>query len=217
MRPRADVSTFTGPSAGEDAALSRVSVRAVRALDRSLVVGAGLVSVVCLVVIGLTLFVSVVLRYVSGSSLPFATELPTFLFPWLVCSGIVAAAGAGGHLAVDFVVERLPGPVQRVVRTVMWLLVMLTLVIITLAALRLRASFAGQTTPILRWPAGLSYLSFPLALIALLVHSVGRLVAAALGHPPAPAFLSEAEDTTPDDKDASRSVEAELATSEVRP
>jgi TRAP-type C4-dicarboxylate transport system permease small subunit len=181
------------------------------------VVGAGLISVACLVVIGLTLFVSVVLRYLSGSSLSFATELPTYLFPWLVCSGIVAAAGASGHLAVDFLVERMPPVVRRAVRTVMWLLVTLTLVIIVLAALRLRGSYAGQSTPILHWPAGLSYLSFPLALVALLVHALGRLVAALLGHPPAPAFLSEAQDSAPDDEHASRSVEAELAMSEDHP
>ncbi|KQX61879.1 hypothetical protein ASD06_15130 [Angustibacter sp. Root456] len=201
-----------GPAAPPEtpAAPASRSVRVVRGLDRALVVGAGFVSVACLMIVGVTLFVSVVLRYLSGASLPFATELPTFLFPWLVCSGIVAAAGAGGHLAVDFFVERMPKVAQRVVRTLMWLLVTLTLVIITLAALRLRGSYAHQNTPILGWPAVLSYLSFPLALLALLVHAVGRFVAALLGHPPLPSFLGEAE-TVGADAAADAEADAELA------
>lgn len=157
-----------------------------RRLDHGLVVAGGVLAVATMVVIGLTLLVSVVLRYVSGSSLPFATELPTYLFPWLVCGGIVAAAGAGGHLAVDFVVTRLPRPAARVVPGVMWLLVTVTLVGTAVSALGLTATFEGQTTATLGWPTLGSYLAFPISLVLLAMHAAGRTIAAILALPDSP-------------------------------
>jgi len=150
-------------------------------LERALVVLGGVVAVTALVAIGGTLLVSVALRYTTGTSLEFATELPSYAFPWLVCGGIVAAAGVAGHMAVDFVVVRLPRRVRQVVELVAWASILLVLVWTVMAALRLVDSFAGQGTPILGWPAVGSYWAFPIALIALAVHAVGRLVATLLG------------------------------------
>lgn len=149
-----------------------------RAFDRVLVLAGGSVGVVVALVIGTVLLTSVTLRYVSGSSLGFATELPSYLFPWLVCGGIVAAAGAGGHLAVDFFVLRLPAAIRRYVVSAMWVLVALVLANTVFAALRIVDAFTGQSTAILGWPAVGSYLAFPLTLIVLAVHSSGRAVAA---------------------------------------
>lgn len=160
-------------------------------LDKAFVYGAGTVSVICLLVIGVVLFVSVILRYAAGSSLPFATELPTFLFPWLICGGIVAAAGAGGHLAVDFFVERLPTAVRRWLRTAMWLLIAIALVFVAWAALGLVQTFSGVSTPILGWPAGLSYVAFPVALVCLVVHAVGRVAAAFFALPGSAGLVAD--------------------------
>jgi TRAP-type transport system small permease protein len=168
----AERSTAAGPAAVE---------RVIRGFDRLLVLVGGAAAVVVLVVVGLTLATSVVLRYVSGSSLGFATELPSYLFPWLVTGGVVAAAGANGHLAVDFFVERIPPRARRVVTTAMWALVVFAFVNLTAASLRLIDAFTGQATPILGWPAAGSYLAFPAALAVLTVHSAGRAVAALLG------------------------------------
>lgn len=164
----------------------------IRRLDQGLTLIGGVLAGAVMVVIGLTLLVSVVLRYVSGSSLPFATELPTYLFPWLVCGGIVAAAGAGGHLAVDFVVTRLPGVAKRIVPAAMWLLVTITLVGTARSALTLTATFEGQTTAILGWPTLGSYVAFPIGLALLAVHAAGRTVAAALGLPAGATQYTEA-------------------------
>ena len=43
---------------------------------------------------------NVILRYTTGASLQWASELPELLFPWLVLSGIVLAAQHGSHIAV---------------------------------------------------------------------------------------------------------------------
>ena len=165
----------------------------VAALDRALVLGAGAVAVVCITVIGLTLLVSVVLRYVSGSSLPFATELPAYLFPWLVCSGIVSAAAVGGHLAVDYFVLRSPAVAQRIVHVATWALVVVVLAAASWWAFGLLAGYRGQRTPILGWPSVGGYVAYPICLALLAVHSLGRWVAVVLGLPaPAGMFADDA-------------------------
>jgi TRAP-type C4-dicarboxylate transport system permease small subunit len=169
----------TANATGRAAAVGRW----VKRLDRVLVLVGSTVAILVIVIVGGTLLTSVVLRYVAGSSLAFATELPSYLFPWLVCGGIVAAAGAAGHLAVDFFVNKLPAKAHRLLTTVMWALVVVSLVLLTLAGGRLFAAFEGQSTPILGWPTVGSYIALPLALAFLSLHAAARTVASAVGVP----------------------------------
>lgn len=152
--------------------------------DRLLIWVGGAAGVAMLTVIGLTLLVSVTLRYASGSSLSFATELPQYLFPWLICGGVVAAAGAHAHLAVDVLVRQLPELPQRVVAIVMWALVTFTLWVLFTAAIRVIGSYTGSVTPILQLPQAGSYAVWPVTLGVLTIHAAGRLLAAAVGLPP---------------------------------
>ncbi|NTE84520.1 TRAP transporter small permease subunit [Agrobacterium tumefaciens] len=53
---------------------------------------------------------NVVVRYVSArGGLSFAQELPMLMFPWFIIAGIVIAAHAGGHMAVEWLYEKLAG------------------------------------------------------------------------------------------------------------
>lgn len=179
----------------------------VRRMERGMARVANAVTVVTTTIIGLMLLVAVTLRYLLGSSLPYATEVPTYLFPWLICGGIVTAAVTGGHLAVDVVVERLPRSARRALRTAMWTLIAVVLAIVTVLALSLRDTFAGQVTPILRWPSQLSYVAYPLALAALTAHAVGRSITSALGAPPPSDAFAEVSAIT-DDVDGREGVAA---------
>mgnify|MGYP006171134405 CR=1 FL=1 len=61
-------------------------------LERAIVAVCSLVLWLTTAVIFLILTANTVLRYVSGSSLQWANELPELLFPWLVMAGVVMAA-----------------------------------------------------------------------------------------------------------------------------
>lgn len=177
----------TAPATGAAAVVERW----VRRLDRLLILVGGATAVLVLVIVGITLLTSVVLRYVSGSSLGFATELPSYLFPWLICGGIIAAAATNGHLAVDFFVERLPGRPRRVVAVSMWLLVVFAFWVLLTASVRIMGAYS-QSTPILGWPSVGSYFAFPITLAVLMVHSAGRAVATAVGVDTGPQTMPEA-------------------------
>src|SRR3954470_24978346 len=75
------------------------------------------------VVIFVILTANTVMRYIGGTGLQWANELPELLFPWLVMAGVVLAAERGGHIATVFLMEALPPRVQRSVGVVGWLVV----------------------------------------------------------------------------------------------
>jgi TRAP-type C4-dicarboxylate transport system permease small subunit len=51
---------------------------------------------------------NVLARYaLSGGGFSFAQELPMLIFPWFILAGIVLAAHMGGHMAVEWLYDKL--------------------------------------------------------------------------------------------------------------
>src|SRR6185503_19232382 len=55
----------------------------------------------------LILSINVGLRYIAGTSIAWASELPELLFPWMIMAGVVIAAQHGSHIAVVLVTQKL--------------------------------------------------------------------------------------------------------------
>ncbi|WP_104176764.1 TRAP transporter small permease [Cryobacterium sp. Y50] len=127
------------------------------------------------IVIGALLVIGVVMRFGFNSSLDFAIEIPTYLFPWLIAGGVVIAMGRGGHLAVDFFVSKLSRRKRRWLDTGVWLVSTLTLVFLVDVASLLITPFSYQKSTILGWPMIGSYSAFIYMAISLAVQSAGRL------------------------------------------
>lgn len=72
---------------------------------------------ITLTVVFLILSINVALRYVAGSSLAWASELPELLFPWMIMAGVVLAAQHGSHIAIVILTQKL-GAARRWVLTV---------------------------------------------------------------------------------------------------
>lgn len=62
---------------------------------------------VTLTVVFVVLSANVGLRYVAGTSLASASELPELMFPWMIMSGVVLAAQHGSHIAVVLLTQKL--------------------------------------------------------------------------------------------------------------
>lgn len=72
------------------------------------------IGALCRVVLYLTLSVvfviltiNVGLRYMAGTSLAWASELPELMFPWMIMAGVVLAAQHGSHIAVVILTQKL--------------------------------------------------------------------------------------------------------------
>ncbi|WP_160115597.1 TRAP transporter small permease [Marinobacterium lutimaris] len=61
-----------------------------------------------LVTMFLAILVNVGLRYLFGSGITWAYEIPSILFPWAVAGGLVMATAQGRNIAVDAIIKMLP-------------------------------------------------------------------------------------------------------------
>jgi TRAP-type C4-dicarboxylate transport system permease small subunit len=113
---------------------------------------------------------NVILRYTTGTSLQWASEVPELLFPWLVMAGIVLATQNGTHISVVILVQRLPLTARR------WILAVGGLVTVALYALLAAAAWTlmpianDELSPMLQVPGSVTVGSLLLGfiLIALL-------------------------------------------------
>lgn len=103
----------------------------------------------------LILSANVALRYVSGTSLAWASELPELMFPWIIMSGVVLAAQHGSHIAVVLLTQRL-GASRRWVLAGGATIVALLYLGLTWATLPLMEISADEYTPILNVPGSVT-------------------------------------------------------------
>ena len=133
------------------------------------------------VTLSVTFFIlsaNVGLRYVMGTSLAWASELPELLFPWMIMAGVVLAAQGGSHIAVVLLTQKL-GAAKR------WVLAAGSLIVAALylglcwATWPLLEIAADEYSPILHVPGsvtvGCLMAGFVLLAIVTLVRVPGLL------------------------------------------
>lgn len=103
----------------------------------------------------LILSANVALRYVSGTSLAWASELPELMFPWIIMSGVVLASQHGSHIAVVLLTQRL-GASRRWVLAGGAAIVAMLYLGLTWATLPLMEISADEYTPILNVPGSVT-------------------------------------------------------------
>lgn len=127
------------------------------ALERAVVAVCSIVLWLTTAVIFVILSANTVLRYVSGSSLQWANELPELLFPWLVMAGVVLAAEKGAHIATVFLVEAVPQRVRRVIAIGVWLAVASLYGTLAWATFAMLEIVHDEKSPILQVPGSVTY------------------------------------------------------------
>ena len=126
-------------------------------LERSIVAVCSIVLWLTSAVIFVILTANTVLRYVSGSSLQWANELPELLFPWLVMAGVVLAAEKGAHIATVFLMEAVPHSVRRAIGVAGWLVVAALYGTLAYATYAMLEIVHDEKSPILQVPGSLTY------------------------------------------------------------
>jgi TRAP-type transport system small permease protein len=143
-------------------------------IDRAVGAACRGVLYVTLAVVFAILSINVGLRYVAGTSIGWASELPELMFPWIIMAGVVLAAQHGSHIAVVILTQKL-GSARR------WVLVGGSLVVAGLYAWMawlawpLMEIAADERTPILKAPGSLSVGCLMLGFILLSVVTLCRL------------------------------------------
>ena len=108
-----------------------------------------------LAVVFAILTANVVLRYVAGTSVASASELPELLFPWMIMAGVVLAAQHGSHIAVVIFTQKL-GASRRWVLAGGSLVVAVLYAALAATAWPLMEIAADERSPILQVPGSVS-------------------------------------------------------------
>lgn len=99
---------------------------------------------------------NVILRYTTGTSLQWASELPELLFPWLVISGVVLAVQHGSHISVVILTQRLPHRMRAWVLATGGVLVIALYSTLAWAAWELMPVAADELSPMLHVPGAVT-------------------------------------------------------------
>lgn len=108
-------------------------------------------------VIFVILVTNTVLRYLTGSSLQWANEVPELLFPWLVMSGVVLAAAHGAHITTSFLMDAVPARLRRWTAIGTWLAVAALYGTLAWATCQMLGIVHDEKSPILQVPGSLTY------------------------------------------------------------
>lgn len=120
------------------------------------------------------LSINVALRYLAGTSLAWASELPELMFPWMIMAGVVLAAQSGSHIAVVILTQKL-GAARR------WVLAGGSLIVAALygglawMAIPVAEIAHDERTPILRVPGSISVGCLVLGFALLAIVTLCRL------------------------------------------
>lgn len=130
-----------------------------------------LLTTVVFVALVLITFAGVISRYFLGDPFAWLEELQLTLFLGLIYLGGAAAFRAGGHVAIDVVVDLFSPRVQRLVKWVVAAVVTLILGFFALQGIRMVANLAAvdRATNILRIPAPLIYSAVPVGLVWMII------------------------------------------------
>src|SRR5678815_115293 len=126
-----------------------------RLVDRAIGAASRGVLYVTLAVVFAILSANVALRYVAGTSLASASELPELLFPWMIMAGVVLAAQHGSHIAVVIVTHKL-GASRRWVLAAGSLVVAVLYAALAATAWPLMEIAADERSPVLQVPGSVS-------------------------------------------------------------
>ncbi len=118
---------------------------------------------------------NVIARYaLSGGGFSFAQELPMLIFPWFILAGIVLAAHMGGHMAVEWLYERLGERLRYAAFVLASAVSAFTFLVLSYQAIVVAEIAGVERSPVLQLPNSVGYYSLALGafLVAIVTSSV---------------------------------------------
>jgi TRAP-type transport system small permease protein len=115
-------------------------------------------------------------RYVFNYSIATATELATFAQIWIVLMGSGVAVAKGQHVAIDFLPAKLPLQAARVAMILIAIASVGFLCVLAYGSVPLMRLGMMQTSPAMRLPMWVMYVSMPAAAFYMTLEILASLV-----------------------------------------
>ena len=127
----------------------------------------------CMVGLGLamtiTILTQIFFRFVIYRPVPWSEELARYLMIWMGMLGSVVALRKGRHIAVDFLVKKLPDRIQQVIVRLVRLIIIGFLAIIGWEGIGLAIFNAPQLSAAMEIPMTIPYLAIPVGATMMIV------------------------------------------------
>ena len=116
------------------------------------------------------LFGNVLARYaLQSGGFSFAQELPERLFPWFIAAGVALAAQHGGHMSVEWLLERSGHHAKRLLIVGGNLLVIVAYLVLFRQAMFVAGIASAERSPVLGLPGSHGYWAIAAACILLVL------------------------------------------------
>jgi len=138
-------------------------------LDDIIIKGCQVILWLTMSIIFAILCVNTLLRYVLGSGMQWANEVPEMLFPWIVMSGVVLAAVTGSHITTTFLRDKISPHAQRWLSVAVWSAVTMMYGTLSFATLKMLSIVHDEKSAILGVPQSVTFGCVMLGMICLML------------------------------------------------
>ncbi len=174
---------------GQDPAVAgssfrRVALAAANKVDRLITRLCRFIVLVTGIAMTVILTGNVLARYLFASGgIDAAMEIPERLFPWFIAAGIALAAQAGGHMSVDWLLDRLGPRGRRWLLHVANVIVIFSYLVLCQQALVLAEIAKVERSPVLNLPNSHGYWAVTLVCLLLALSTACSSIRLALTGP----------------------------------
>ncbi len=149
----------------------QILLKGVDHLSRAIVLFSRFVIIASGISLTVVMTANVFARYTLDSGgFSFAQELPMLIFPWFIIAGIVLAAHAGGHMAVEWLYDKLDSGARLAAFVVANAISVVAFLVLAYQAVVVAEIAAFEHSPVLQLPNSIGY--YALAIGAVLVSFV---------------------------------------------
>lgn len=130
-----------------------------------------LVACIPLVILIVTTFVGVPMRYIVGQPFTWLEEVQSACLVWIVFASAGAAFRTGSHVAIEMIVERFPKSIQKVLQICIAVVVTVVVGYLFVQSIGYIQMFIrnGRSTPMLRIPYSAIYVICPVSFVLQIV------------------------------------------------
>lgn len=121
-------------------------------------------------------FLGVAFRYLLNQPLGWVYEIAVFLMMWSAFLGSVSLVRERGHVALDFLVCRLPFSLQQVVKIILGISMIVFLTIIINSSYEMITGLIKARSAYLRIPMIWVYISVPLGMFLIILQQIEVIV-----------------------------------------
>ncbi|MFQ5912922.1 MAG: TRAP transporter small permease [Nitrospinota bacterium] len=139
-------------------------------IDRWLVRLTGAAVVLLMVAMTVSILLGVFYRYILNSALTWPEELARYAMVWVACLGSSLALRSGDHVAVEFLVQRVPSRARRWVILGGRLLILVFLFLMVRYGSEMTARVSHQRSAAMELSMSVPYLAIPLGGTLMIYH-----------------------------------------------